>query len=235
MFDEPDLTTSIYRQYVDLHTSLEVYLLTTGSEAFEAGISIVRPVAKKPLFDFDPSTYAYFLGPSVFVDPILKSNVSSHRVEFPKGKDYVDWFNKSLIYKGGSSLDYSCPLDGGKYPVFHVRGNLIPIFPRPQRNSDLLVPKETDEIEMLLPCPQEGDEHTVVIRRFQMASQRVSYGFHDDTLTIQCTAHVRPLSFRVTGLEKQFKMASISNAKQEDDCLSFKTTCEKGRVIKIKF
>lgn len=104
MFDEPELTTSIYRQFVgeedfcwlfsfglwifvrcsDLHTSLAVYLLSTGSEAFEKGVSIVRPVAKEPPLDLYPSTYAYFLGPSVFVFPVLKANVSVQRVDFPK-------------------------------------------------------------------------------------------------------------------------------------------------------
>ncbi len=60
----------------------------------------------QPLFDFDPSTYAYFLGPSIFVDPVMAANVTSQRVHFPPDNDYVDWFDQRTVYKGGSEIDY---------------------------------------------------------------------------------------------------------------------------------
>ncbi len=47
MFDEPEATTRVYRQYVDLHQSLAAYLLSAGTEAYAAGNSTVRPVARK--------------------------------------------------------------------------------------------------------------------------------------------------------------------------------------------
>jgi hypothetical protein len=50
MFDSPEVTTAVYRQWVDVHQSLSAYLLSAGTEAYAAGNSTVRPVASKVLF-----------------------------------------------------------------------------------------------------------------------------------------------------------------------------------------
>jgi alpha-glucosidase (family GH31 glycosyl hydrolase) len=78
--------------------SLTTYLLTAGSEAYENGHSIITPVASKPILPIiSPSTYSYWLGPSIFVDPVLTSNATTQIVHFPKGSDFVDWKNKSML------------------------------------------------------------------------------------------------------------------------------------------
>lgn len=61
MFAPADTTTAIYRYFVNLHMSLQTYLLTSGTAAYENGGSLIMPVARKPLLPFDqPSTYAYW-------------------------------------------------------------------------------------------------------------------------------------------------------------------------------
>ncbi len=61
MFEPADTTTAIYRYFVNLHVSLQTYLLSSGSNAYENGGSIITPVASKPLLPFEnPSTYAYW-------------------------------------------------------------------------------------------------------------------------------------------------------------------------------
>ncbi len=52
MFDSPEATTRVYRQWVDAHQALAVYLLSAGTEAYLAGNSTVRPVAAKVRFLF---------------------------------------------------------------------------------------------------------------------------------------------------------------------------------------
>merc|ERR1711964_507718 len=43
-FEEPELTTSIYRQYVNIHHSLAVYLQSSGSAAYDVeGQSLITP------------------------------------------------------------------------------------------------------------------------------------------------------------------------------------------------
>jgi alpha-glucosidase (family GH31 glycosyl hydrolase) len=72
-------------------------------------LSLLFIAPSQPLLDFDPSSYAYFLGASIFVDPVLAANVSSQRVHFPREHDYVDWFDQRTVYKGGTAIDY--PVD----------------------------------------------------------------------------------------------------------------------------
>lgn len=69
----------------------------------------------------------------MFVAPIVK-NSTARSVEFPAGADWADWWNSSLIYRGGSTAELTVPL--ASYPVFKRVGSLIPMnFP----DTDLTV------------------------------------------------------------------------------------------------
>jgi hypothetical protein len=50
MFESPEATTRVYRQWVDVHQSLSAYLLSAGTLAYASGNSTVRPVAPKVTF-----------------------------------------------------------------------------------------------------------------------------------------------------------------------------------------
>jgi alpha-glucosidase (family GH31 glycosyl hydrolase) len=110
MWDEE--TTEIYRDFVELHYALIPYLMTQGAVAFEAGVSLMN-------FS-DIERYAYRLGEDLFVQPIFTASgtedlTSSVTVTFPDG-DWVDLFNRSQHYPGGSTETFSVPIS--TYPVF---------------------------------------------------------------------------------------------------------------------
>lgn len=200
-FDGQPTTTDIYRYFVNLHQSLATYLLTSGTAAYESGRSIITPVASKPPLPIRPGTYAYWLGPSVFVDPVLVENVTTHTVTFPKGSDFVDWFNTSVVYKGGSTVVYPCPLDESmSYPVFHKQGSLLV---RNIRNSVTLplVPAETEPLNVFVAHPRVGQSGHTPIRRFRQRAQEVSYVFETSgRLVFTTTAHARRLSLTIAGV-----------------------------------
>ena len=171
-------------------------MLTSGTEAYETGQSLITPVASKPILPWDkPDTYDYFLGPSVFVSPVLAANVTHHSVQLPKG-EWVDWFNHT-VYQG-SILNYPVSLDVAPttYPVFQRRGSMVVI--NPSRN--LFLPTEQDSLHLQLAAPRPGDEGHVAIRRYQQRSQEVFYSVSSDgKLSLKVTAHPRPLHLFITG------------------------------------
>ncbi len=241
MFDQPQLTTAIYKTYVDLHMSLSLYLLSSGTEAFYNGTSIVTPVAQKPPLDLDPVDYAYFLGPSLFVTPVLEANVTRQKVHFPRGHDYVDWFDKSTLYRGGTSVDYEVSLDGGRYPVFHVQGNLLPLLPAPASNTILLLPAPDGALMVLLPCPRPGGSHSTVIRRYRQPSQEVSYSYDSGVISVILTAHVRRVHLLLTGLSSPLlSVRSLSGTAytwrtDQHGALSIDVDCRIGEQLKLRF
>ena len=110
MWDEE--TTDIYRDFVELHYALIPYLMTQGAVAFEAGVSLMT-------FS-DSEGYAYRLGEDLFVQPIFTESgtedlTSSVTVTFPDG-DWLDLFDNSQNYTGGSTETFSVPIS--TYPVF---------------------------------------------------------------------------------------------------------------------
>ncbi len=94
------------------HYELGPYLLATGTAAYAAGVSSIKPVAAPPVdFPFalevgsrtacqqvcremrllmQPDlvpTYAYQLGANIFVSPVVDSNVTRWNVTVPSGSD----------------------------------------------------------------------------------------------------------------------------------------------------
>ncbi len=95
------------------------------------------------------------------------------------------------------------PLDSGRFPVFHVRGHLLPLVPPLAANSALFPAPATDApLTVLLPCPRPGDSHRLVVRRYLQPSQEVSFFFSaaDNVLRVSLSAHPRTVELRLTGL-----------------------------------
>lgn len=243
MFTQPNITTNIYRFYVNAHHSLATYLLSAGSAAWESGKSIVTPIANQPLLPFDkPSTYAYWLGPSIFVDPITASNVTTKKVSFPKGSDFVDFFNSSIVYSGGSTISYDVTLDQGKYPVFYKRGSLVmrnlvtPGKPFP------LIPPVDEPMEVFVPCPRNGDHESITIRKYKSQSQDVSFEMENNQLSFVLSAHPRNVTIVLSGFHQHpKKIDTLSGAQLEswltpsDGTLRVSVPCTNGEKMRITF
>jgi len=114
-------TVNIYRKFVHIHMDLGPYLYEAGSYALETHTSVMHPMAYSAEF---PSTYEYVLGKDIFVSPMLDESTSQRHITFPKGNDWVDWWDPSVVHSGGSKLDhYDCPMD--RFPVFKRKGSMI--------------------------------------------------------------------------------------------------------------
>jgi alpha-glucosidase (family GH31 glycosyl hydrolase) len=89
------------------------------SNALAGNYSAITPMSK---YTFVVTNWNYLLGPDVFVAPIVK-NSTMRTVEFPQGADWADWWNSSLTYRAGSTVQLTVPL--ASYSVFQRVGALI--------------------------------------------------------------------------------------------------------------
>jgi len=103
-------TVDIYRTYVDLHMALLPYLNEQGGIAFAEGRTLTPFVSRED--------YSYFLGPDLFVAPMLESG-TTRDVTLPEG-DWVWLFDDAITGSEGDTLTLDVPLD--RFPVF-VRQN----------------------------------------------------------------------------------------------------------------
>jgi len=107
-------TTDIYRTFVKLHYALIPYLMSEGARAFTESVSLMRFV--------DSKDFQYFLGRDMFVAPILTEG-GSVKISFPKGHYWVYLFDRSKVYKGGTTQTLEFPLS--EFPVFLRKGSII--------------------------------------------------------------------------------------------------------------
>jgi len=107
-------TTDIYRTFVKLHYALIPYLMSEGARAFNEGVSLMRFL--------DAKDFQYFLGRDIFVAPILAEG-GSVKISFPGSYYWVYLFDRSKVYKGGTTQTLTFPLS--EYPVFLRKGSII--------------------------------------------------------------------------------------------------------------
>ena len=111
MFDEE--TTSIYREFVQIHYALIPYLMKHGARAFEEGTSLTSYITKED--------YTYLLGPDVFVAPMLEAG-TSRTLTFPDGR-WVYLFDASKEFDGGMTVTVDIPMS--EFPAFVRDGSPI--------------------------------------------------------------------------------------------------------------
>lgn len=107
---------SIYRYYATLHSELVPILFSYGVEASLSGKSIIRSP--------DSTRAQHLLGEELFVS-VITSNTTSKQVTFPAGSRWIDYWDETRVYSGGTSHSYSAPLD--RYPIFIRSGAIVPM------------------------------------------------------------------------------------------------------------
>jgi alpha-glucosidase (family GH31 glycosyl hydrolase) len=111
MFDEE--TTTIYRDFVELHYALIPYLMKHGASAFDEGTSLTTYLTKED--------YTYLLGPDVFVAPMLEAG-TSRTLTFPEGS-WVFLFDDSKKFGGLTEATLDIPMN--EFPAFVREGSEI--------------------------------------------------------------------------------------------------------------
>lgn len=120
-------TIDHYKKYAGLHTRLLPYFLVLKREAVRTG----RPITMHPflLFPKEPWVYdvedAFYLGPALYVSPVVRRGVTTKETFLPPGARYVNLEDYS-VHEGGAVAAVPAPL--GKMPLFLVSNQLLPML-----------------------------------------------------------------------------------------------------------
>lgn len=114
------------RALVESRYRLLPYIYTAAYENASEGLPIVRPVW---FYEADPEALAgvddeYLFGGDLLVAPVMHPGVRERKVLFPSGL-WVDLYEPSKVYEGGSEAVVAAPLD--RIPVFVRAGAFIPV------------------------------------------------------------------------------------------------------------
>ncbi|MFO0726660.1 MAG: glycoside hydrolase family 31 protein [Myxococcota bacterium] len=124
-----DETIAVYGNMARLHTRLLPYFQVLAQTAHETGLPPMRhPFLTHP--SWSPGWVledAFFLGPSVFVAPVVRRGITARTLPLPPGR-YLD-LTDYRVYQGdpgGSPVTIPAPL--GKLPLLLVEGQILPLL-----------------------------------------------------------------------------------------------------------
>ncbi len=118
-----DRWTGINRATIELRYRLLPYLYTLMEEASRTGIPPMRPVAfADPRHRNRWTSREFFLGPDLFVAPVVRESQTRRSLVLPPGAWYDFW--TSQRYRGDTSITVDAPVD--RIPFFVRAGAAIP-------------------------------------------------------------------------------------------------------------
>ncbi|OTA24525.1 hypothetical protein BTJ68_11302 [Hortaea werneckii EXF-2000] len=108
-----------------MHHHLFPYIKSYTYQAHKTGIPVMRAASLEA--PYDEKTYdmtdAYYFGSELFVAPIITAG-DQRTVYFPEGTKYLEYFNKSSVYEGGSSA--SVEMNVHYIPAYVRAGAVVP-------------------------------------------------------------------------------------------------------------
>ncbi len=117
-FDAPAVTPHTVR-LTNVHAALRPYIDRCIADA-QRGIPALRPDFYEAMdYGVSKDMYAYFLGPDLFVCPVIERRAKKRQVHLPAGEWVHFWTGKP--YAGGQSYTVDAPL--GQLPVFYRKGS----------------------------------------------------------------------------------------------------------------
>ncbi len=120
-------TIDHYKKYAGLHTRLLPYFLSLKREAIKTG----RPITLHPFLLFPKEDWVYdvedafYLGPALYVSPVVRRGVTTKDTYLPPGARYVA-LEDYRVYEGGGVASVPAPL--GKMPIFLVSNQILPML-----------------------------------------------------------------------------------------------------------
>lgn len=117
------------------------YNYTLAYENASAGQPLARPINYYGGSErYSNVSDEYLWGREVLVAPVMNPGVRTRKVVFPdmgkSGKDapvWINWFNPSRSYRGGTEANVPVTLD--RFPLFVKAGSFIPLYTRPMKNT----------------------------------------------------------------------------------------------------
>jgi alpha-glucosidase len=149
IFDDPAAQVA-WRTYARLHTRLFPYLYTLANQAHATGAPLMRHVFLEhpDRTDLAGVDDAYYLGPALFVAPVVERGAVTKTVDLPAGH-YLDWTDEVLV-EGGAAVTLVAPL--AKLPLLLRDGYLVPLLDpaidtlAAETNVDVVGPADVDEV-----------------------------------------------------------------------------------------
>lgn len=120
----PELV-DVLKETTDLHYDLFPYIKSYTYQAHKTGLPVIRAAFLEAPGDHETYTMhgAYFLGSELFIAPI--ANPDGRRfVYFPKGTKYLEYFNKTSVHEGGTSVEVE--MDVHAVPAYVRAGAIVP-------------------------------------------------------------------------------------------------------------
>lgn len=118
---------AIFRRYAKLRYRLLPYIYSTGVQAAQTGLPVVRALVLK--YNHDPNVRhldsEYLFGDSFLVAPVLEREARQRLVYLPAG-EWVDYWSRE-VFEGPTWLNYPAPLE--ILPLFVRHGAIIPMGP----------------------------------------------------------------------------------------------------------
>ncbi|KAI7251421.1 hypothetical protein KC352_g12610 [Hortaea werneckii] len=115
----------VLKESANMHHDLFPYIKSYTYQAHKTGIPVMRAAFLEA--PYDEKTYdmtdAYYFGSELFVAPIITAE-DQRTVYFPEGTKYLEYFNKSSVYEGGSSA--SVEMNVHYVPAYVRAGAIVP-------------------------------------------------------------------------------------------------------------
>lgn len=116
----------VMKETSNMHHSLFPYIKSHQYQATQDGISLIRALFLEAPDDQNTyeTTDEYFFGSEFLVAPILRPG-GQRSVYFPqKGTKYLEYYNKTNVYAGGTSSTVAMGVDYN--PIYVIEGAIIP-------------------------------------------------------------------------------------------------------------
>lgn len=128
--------TRINRASIELRYRLLPYIYTLFHEAAANSAPPMRPL----WFEFPADNAAaivddeFLVGDALLVAPVVLPGASKREIYFPRGSDWIDWYDGTHI-AGGTRATFAAPLD--RLPLFVRAGVTIPTQPVVQSTREM--------------------------------------------------------------------------------------------------
>jgi alpha-glucosidase (family GH31 glycosyl hydrolase) len=124
-----------YREAVLLHERLVPYIRAAAATAARAGLPIMRPLCLVDPEDAEGWSIAdsYFLGPALWVTPVVEQGARTRRAYLPRG-EWICWWTGER-FSGECWIDAEAPL--GRVPLWVRAGSIVVTYPEAEIASGL--------------------------------------------------------------------------------------------------
>ncbi|MDE7159647.1 MAG: DUF5110 domain-containing protein [Muribaculaceae bacterium] len=231
----------ILKKYIKMRYEWLPYNYTLAYENASQGLPLARPLnfrgdTQEKYSDVQDE---YLWGDDVLVAPVLTKGARQRKVLFPEGH-WIDWWNPSLSYRGGTTATVKAPLD--RLPLFVRRGAFIPQYDRPIDNvtqydpSTLTVKffpaKEWTEYTLFdddRKSPTSLEDGAYQLTTFSGCDQggEVHIRLSSSGNGYEGMPPFRQLTFEVIGVKKP-KTVTASNGVPMPECVSVKAIRQSG-------